>query len=229
MWVILDQCPPAYQELVTAAFAGTDLEIIALEKKEGNEATFLRQLEVLCAQQEAELVYFVEDDYLHLPLALEQAVNFMRRHPKADFLTLYDHPDFHTKYTHQLRGPEFDEAGHRWHIVSSACLTFMARKTVLKETANVFATYLRRNSDLGLWLALTKTRVLNPWSCVRSLGDGLFFTASHLLAWRHAWKNILFGKGRTLWVATPSLATHLDFCGLAPEIDWADFYRNLTT
>jgi hypothetical protein len=226
LWVILDNCPPAYQELVTSLFSHTDLEIISLQKA-GNEATFLRQLDILSTQQEAELVYFVEDDYLHLPLALEVAVKFMRKHPEADFLTLYDHPDFHSKYTHQLGGQEYQEEGRRWHTVASTCLTFMARKSSLMESAEVFATYGRKNSDLGLWLALTKTRVTNPWSCVRSLGDGMFFTASYLLAWRHAWRNILLARKRTLWVSVPSLATHLDLFGLAPEVEWEVFFRNL--
>ena len=226
MWVILDNCPPPYHELVTRLFAENDLEIITTHKA-GNQATFLRQVEVLSAQTEADLVYFGEDDYLYMPHALEEGVAFMRRHPAADFVTLYDHTDNHTRYIHQLRGEEFQEAGRRWHTVSSTCLTFLARRTALVETAAVFATYFRKNSDLGLWLALTKTRATNPWACLRSLGDGLFFAASHLLAWRHAWHYLLFGKRRTLWVPTPSPATHLEASGLAPGVDWDKYVSEL--
>jgi glycosyltransferase involved in cell wall biosynthesis len=226
MWVILDKCPPPYHELVTSLFAENDLEIIPLQGA-GNEGTFLRQVKLLSEQKLADLVYFAEDDYLYLPQALEKAVAFMQRHPEAGFLTLYDHADYHAKYIHRLRGREFDEAGHRWHTVASTCLTFMARQTALAETAEVFATYGRKNSDLGMWLALTKTHVRNPWSCLRSLGDGLFFAASHALAWRHAWRYILFGKRRTLWVPTPSLATHLELSGLAPGVDWNRHFAEL--
>jgi hypothetical protein len=226
MWVILDKCPPPYHELVTSLFADNDLEIIPLTG-EGNEATFLRQVNLLSDQTAADLVCFAEDDYLYLPQALEKAVAFLQRHPEADFLTLFDHADNHTKYIHRQRGLEFTEAGHRWHTIASTCLTFMARRAALAETAPVFATYARKNSDLGLWLALTKTGVLNPWACVRSLGDGLFFAASHLLAWRHAWRYILTGKRRTLWVPTPSLATHLDTRNLAPGVDWDRLFADL--
>jgi hypothetical protein len=228
MWVILDQCPPAYQELVTAAFAGTDLEIIALEKKEGNAGTFLRQLEVLCSQTAAHLVYFAEDDYLYLPDALAMAVAFMRRHPEADYSTPSDHADFDTKYIHRFRGIERHAEGRRWRTVASTCLTFMARHTALVENRAVFATYARRNSDLGLWLALTKNRVVNPWCFFRSLGDGLFFPASQALAWRHAWRNILFGPRRTLWVPRPSLATHLESTDLAPHVEWEQYLPKFT-
>jgi hypothetical protein len=226
MWVILDKCPPVYHELVTAFFLENDLEIITLAGA-GNEATFLRQIQELTRQTVAELVYFAEDDYLYLPRSLEKAVAFLQRHPAADFLTLYDHADNHTRYIHRLRGAEYEEAGHRWHTIASTCLTFMVRRSSLVETAEVFATYARKNSDLGLWLALTKTGVRNPWRWVRSLGDGLFFAASHALAWHHAGRYILRGKRRTLWVPTPSLATHLEVSGLAPGVDWERCYAEV--
>jgi hypothetical protein len=220
MWVILDKCPPVYHELVTGLFAAADLEIIPLAGA-GNEATFARQVKILSTQTAAELVYFAEDDYLYLPLAMEKAVAFLQRHPEADFATLYDHADYHSKYIHRLRGPEFQEDGRRWRSVTSTCLTFMARRSALAETAAVFESYVRKNSDLGLWLALTKRRVVNPWCMLRSLGDGLFFAASHALAWRHCWRTILFGRRRTLWAPVPALATHLETAGLAPGVDWA--------
>jgi len=223
LWVILDNCPPAYEELVKVLFPQPDVELILL-KGEGNEATFSRQIEVLTNQTAAELVYFAEDDYLYLPNALESAVGFMRRHPEADFATLYDHADNYTKYIHRVKGAEFVEAGCRWHTISSTCLTFMARKSALLETAKVFHTFRQKNSDLGIWLALTKVRAVNPWSFIRSLGDGLFFTASHVLAWRHASRQLLFGKRRTLWVAMPSLATHMEASGLAPGVAWENIF-----
>lgn len=226
MWFLLDSCPPAYEDLVRSTFPKADLEIVALQKA-GNQATFLRQLEILSGQLAAELVYFAEDDYLHLPGALEKSVAFMRRHPEADFLTLYDHVDYHNKYIHKLRGQNFDELEHRWRTVTSTCLTFMARQTALKQTLRVFSTYARKNSDLGLWMALTKSRVTNPWSFIRSIEDGVFFAASYALAWRHAWRNILFGKQRTLWGPVPSLATHLDKNGIAPGVDWERFLTAL--
>ena len=227
MWVILDNCPPAYRELVIAVFPNSEIEFVLLNG-EGNEATFGRQIDLLSKQSAADLVYFAEDDYLYLPNALESAVGFMRRHPAADFATLYDHADNYTKYIHRVKGAEFVEAGCRWHTISSTCLTFMARKQALLETAEVFHTFRRKNSDLGIWLALTKVRAVNPWSFIRSLGDGLFFTASHVLAWRHAWRQLLRGKRRTLWVATPSLATHMETSGLAPGVAWENIFATDT-
>jgi hypothetical protein len=99
----------------------------------------------------------------------------------------------------------------------------MGRRRALIESAPVFKTY-SENPDLAMWLALTKKRVCNPWSWVRSLGDGLFFSASHALAWRYAWRQILFGKRQTLWSPAPGLMTHMESTGLAPGIDWEKLF-----
>jgi hypothetical protein len=218
LWVLLDNCPPQYAELLESVFSEIAVDLIPL-KGEGNGRTFARQIDILTRQAESDLVYFAEDDYLYLPRAMEYAVRFMRRHPQADFLTLYDHADHYSKYIHRLHGEEFVEDDHRWRMLTSTCLTFMARREAVIESAKVFTTF-PKNSDLGLWMALTKRRVANPWSWLRSLGDGLFCSISHALAWRYAWRQILFGKRRTLWVPAPSLATHMEIGGLAPGVDW---------
>ena len=222
LWVLLDNCPPAYADLLKNLFPQTAMELIPLGG-EGNGATFLRQVKILTEQTDADLVYFAEDDYLYLPCSLERTVAFMRRHPEADFASAYDHADFHSKFVHQFRAPEIFEDGRRWRTVASTCLTFMARRKAVEESAAVFKTY-NRNPDLAMWMALTKKHVCNPWSWIRSCSDGLYFPASHALAWRYAWRQILFGKRRTLWVPTPSLATHMELSGLAPGVDWEKIF-----
>lgn len=222
IWVLLDNCPPPYAELLKTIFPDTDMEIIRLAG-EGNGATFRRQADILAGQTDSELVYFAEDDYLYLPGSLQRTVEFMSAHPDADFATLYDHPDSHNKFIHRIRTEAIEEDGCRWRKVVSTCLTFMAQKRALVDSTKVFKTY-NKNPDLGLWLALTKIRVCNPWSWVRSAGDGLFFSASHALAWRYAWHQIIFGKRRSLWSPMPALGTHMETNGLAPGVDWQGIF-----
>ena len=224
LWFILDNCPAPYEDLVRGLFAEYDLDVIRLNG-EGNGATFRRQIDILESQQDAGLVYFAEDDYLYVPGALERGVEFFAKHPDVEFLTLYDHADHYRKYIHQGKGPHLLEGGHTWKTVASTCLTFMARREALAETAPVFRTFAAGNSDLGLWLALTKRGVLNPWTFIRSWSDGRFVGASHVLAWLHAGGQILNGKRRTLWVPTPSLATHMETSGLAPGVDWVRMFE----
>lgn len=219
MWVLLDNCPPAYAELVRAIFPDTPMDLIAL-KGEGNGATFARQIDILTGQQAAELVYFAEDDYLYLPRSLEPAVAFLRRHSEADALTLADHSDYHRRYVDRIRSRQHVEDGRRWRRVVATALTFMIRQQSLIETAEVFKTFCRGNSDLGLWMALTKLRVFNPWCSIRGFGDGKFIPGSQALAWWHAWRHILLGKRLTLWAPLPTLATHMENQSAAPGVDW---------
>jgi len=222
LWVLLDNCPGEYGALLKELFPDTTMELVPLPGV-GNGPTFQRQVEILGSQTDAELVYFAEDDYLYLPGSLEATVKFMRGHPEADFATAYDHTDFYSKYIHRFHDAEVVEDGRRWRTVASTCLTFMARREAVAASVPVFRTY-NRNPDLAMWLALTKKRVTNPWSWLRSMGDGKFFTASHALAWWYGWRQILSGPRRTLWAPSPSLITHMETGGLAPGVDWETLF-----
>src|ERR1700690_2962348 len=145
MWVLLDNCPPAYPEMVKTIFPHTPMELIRLGG-EGNGATFVRQIDLLAGQQDSGLVYFAEDDYLYLPRSLEQAVAFMRHHPEVDALTLADHSDYHRRYVDRIRSREHTEDNRRWRTVVATALTFMMRRQALIESSSVFKTYCRGNS-----------------------------------------------------------------------------------
>jgi len=119
LWVLLDNCPPAYAELLKSIFPDTAMELIALGG-EGNGPTYARQIDILSAQQAADLVYLAEDDYLYLPQSLEKAVAFLRRHPEADALTLADHED---RYVDRIRSRQHLEDGRRWRTVVATALT----------------------------------------------------------------------------------------------------------
>ena len=97
VWVLLDACPPDYEKMVASILSDVPLEFVKLPG-EGNAATFARQIDLLKQQEKADLVYFAEDDYLHLPGALERGAAFLERHPEADALTLADHSDYHRRY-----------------------------------------------------------------------------------------------------------------------------------
>jgi hypothetical protein len=220
IWILLDNCPPAYERAIRDLFPPEVLEIIALPG-EGNRSTFDKQIEILSLQTDADLVYFAEDDYLYLPGSIDQAVSFFRQHTDVDFATLYDHPDYHTLQIHRLGKKTNRTTGeYCWKTVSATCLTFMSRRTILQESAWVFRTYRKGNSDLGAWIALTKKGVFDLRAIPAGLSDGRFCFASYLFAWGYAAKQILFGKRYTLWAPEPSLATHMENDGLAPGIDW---------
>lgn len=89
---------------------------------------------------EDELVYFCEDDYLHLgmsPNLLEEGIK------RADYVTLYDHPD---KYTAQYNGGEFSKViktnSSHWRYTISTCMTFGTKIKTLKEDLDIWEKHI---------------------------------------------------------------------------------------
>jgi hypothetical protein len=216
MWVLLDGCPPVYEDLFRTYFTNEELEFLYLEKI-GNLPTFSMQIDILAKQTLADLVYFAEDDYFYLPRAIEKMVAFARNNSDADFITPYDHPGNYDPFLstegHLIR-PFGD---HHWRTATATCLTFLAKRDALIRTREVFDTYHKKNTDGSLWLSLTqKGRLLNLNLHWRDPDKFRHW----LKAWFWGYKQILFGKRHRLWHAIPSLATHIESPCLAPVIDW---------
>src|SRR5690242_18505821 len=224
IWAILDGCPPEYRALFERYFPAEDLVLLDLNHV-GNRATFVKQMDVLLSQENAELVYFAEDDYLYLPGQFELMLEFLREHPGMDFVTPYDHQDCYRLDLH--RGPQWLTIfeGHHWRTAASACLTFLTRKTTLATYQRVFRTYARRNAGCGLWLSLTKWRVFNLPALLRFVARKEFYWKNIVKAWIFCWPQILFGKRVRLWVPVPGIATHLSAGLLSPGVDWLALMR----
>ena len=92
-------------------------------------------------------VYFVEDDYLHLPNSrkiLKEGISL-----GADYVSLYDHPD---KYINKNEGgnPYVEDGGEvtkvfrsescHWKLTNSTTMTFASKVKTLKVTTLSFVT-----------------------------------------------------------------------------------------
>jgi hypothetical protein len=224
VWALLDGCPPPFEELFRRHFDDDALEFVRLDRI-GNLATFLLQIRILLEQQDAERVYFAEDDYFYLPDQFPAMVEFKDRDPDIDFVTPYDHPDFYTRWMYQ--GPHEVRVvdGRHWRTVGGTPLTFLTTRSVLQATAPVFRSYGAGNHDASLWFALTKHRVRQPFWLLRALRrDPLGFRLV-ANAWRYSAREILTGRRWRLWAPTPSIATHMESCYLAPGVDWPDWFE----
>jgi hypothetical protein len=219
MFVLLDNCPPEFEALFLENFPSEDIKLIRLDGI-GNLQTFSRQIEILLEQEDAEMVYFAEDDYLYLPAQFGTMLNFLREFPDADFISPYDHADYYSLPLHG--GPQLtrEYEGRKWHTAASTCLTFLTTKTTLAKTRRILRTYTYRNPDVCLWLSLTKQVVFSPrmiWKCFRK---GMALGGFVVVSWLYGWPQILAGRRRKLWIPTPSIATHTEKQFLAPGVDW---------
>lgn len=126
MKIIADKCEPQ----TVAMLMETGIPTVTTDY--GNAGSLQHAIDLAINEcQDDELVYFIEDDYLHLgsaPILLEEGIK------RADYVTLYDHPD---KYTSQYNGGEFSKviktASSHWRYTISTCMTFAAKVKTLKE------------------------------------------------------------------------------------------------
>jgi hypothetical protein len=227
MFVLLDGCPPQFEGLFTEFFDSPDLELIRLSGI-GNRQTFSRQLKILLDQNDADAVYFAEDDYFYLPGQFEVMLNFLRDCPGADFVSPYDHPDYYNLPLHS--GPQLNQEyrDRRWRTAASTCLTFLTAKKTLARTQRVFQTYAFRNLDVSLWLSLTKQVVFDPAIIYRCFRERIKVGGFVAVSWFYGWPQILAGQRRKLWIPTPSIATHMDHRFLAPGVDWRAHFEGAT-
>lgn len=221
IFVILDGCPPSYRRLFEDRLAPWDLEFLEVDAK-GNQATFSLQIQTLLTRSKAPLVGLVEDDYLYQPRAFESLVDFLKTATDVDFVTPYDHIDYYTMRLHRCPAEIRVHRGSHWRTAATTCLTFLTRRETLRQTAPAFEKFSSGVTDAAIWLSLTKTGFRNPahlFSLLRSEWPSIKYYGQ---AWLQSPKQSFFGRGRKLWVPTPSLATHAELTGLAPCVDWND-------
>jgi hypothetical protein len=168
----------------------------------GNSPSYRETLALAVALPEEGLVYFAEDDYLYTEPALEMLLAAFDTLPEIEYVTLFDHLDRYIRTDDSRRGYSrvYLAGGMHWRTVESTCMTFGARVEALKNDAWIH--------KLGTVPKTPRDRAI--WRCTQ--GEKEFF-----------WK---FPK-RTLIGPIPSLATHMDPEGLAPNIDWVAVAREV--
>jgi hypothetical protein len=219
LWVLLDGCPDDYADLFRRYFGAHELVLVPLQDA-GNQGSFAKQIEILIAQEDSDVVYFAEDDYFYLPGQFVCMIDFLLKHEDVHFVSPYDHLDCYTLELH--RQPKWLKVhgGRHWRTAASTCLTFLTTRDTLRKTQAIFRNYKRRSFDCSLWLSLTKRRVFNPFFFGRHLIRERFFSKVILKSWLYCWRQILFGRRWKLWVPIPGVATHLDVKAVSPNVDW---------
>ena len=139
-----------------------------------------------------EYVYFVEDDYLHLPNSRAVLLEGLER---SHYVSLYDHKD---KYipAHSGGNPYIDDdaaevtkvfltKSSHWKLTNSTTMTFATKVSVLKE-------------DAPIWKKYTSGTYPHDFHCFLELRE----------------------NGRTLATPIPGYSTHCEPMWATPLIDW---------
>lgn len=176
---------------------GLEPEISAL----GNAGSWLASArQALSPEFERSAIYFIEDDYLHLPGAAEVIFDGLS---KADYVSLYDHPDKYTTGINPLleASSELSRISPgkfcHWKSSNSTTMTFALKQETLK-------------ADFSLW----------ERHCAAGFPDD--FRAFLELQSLDSWENRLFGKGRKLITSLPAFCTHTETAWLSPLRNWSE-------
>ena len=251
LYVLLDNCPPKYEDLFKKYFKNEDLKLIRL-KGIGNFGTFYLQLKILTEQEDAETVYLAEDDYCYLPNQFQKMVNLLKKDPEIDFITPYDHSDYYNYSLHNYQSKVKSFSNKVWKTVSCTTCTFLTTKYTLIKTKNIFKKYsfvrnhfsnkfFQKNkylrglfqefssnaTDSDIWISITKINVFKLLNIIKLRIQDRNIFRYYFKAWRFNWKQIIFGKKWNLWCPMPSIATHMVLGFIAPNIEWKVYFKQL--
>lgn len=161
----------------------------------GNGAgTFNLALDFALKQDDDEIIYFLENDYLHR----KESENILIEgiYLGADYVSLYDHPD---KYIPANRGgnPNIEDDGGEvtkvylskgchWKLTNSTTMTFASKVSTLKEDESI----LRKWTNMGHYP--------RDFDMFIELGN----------------------NGKSLMTSIPGYSTHGESAWLSPLTDW---------
>lgn len=231
LWVLLDSCPPEYEQFFREAWPGETPQIVNYVEK-GNGGTFQEQISLLSEQSEAELCCVLEDDYFYLPDCFRRIHELFDRHPEVDYATPYDHLEYYVSAHHEMTHEVLDgTALPVWRTVPSTTCSFIGRISALRDNLRAFRAYgkpflFNYGTDGTIWLAITKHRVFNPVRFAQWLPRTKYVAWSWFTAWTLCGGDILTKRRRKLWAPIPSLALHLVHSYPPPGIDWDRLLRD---
>ena len=221
IFFILDNCPKKFEDLINKIFCDYDCELIVYNSPQGGVKTFFKQIEILSEQNESNIIYFSEDDYLYKKNSLEQAIEiFLKKKDVIDFMTRYEAPDYNIRQFHNYKKEKIFVNDFKLINVSCTTFTFLTTKDVLIETKHIFKSYKFGNYDSSIFISLTKLRIL-PLQNLKSL----FFERDivrYIKAYLFGGLQIIFGKKFNLYSFSPSLATHMEESGVGKNVNWME-------
>jgi hypothetical protein len=191
--IIADNVSDKTKLMIESIAVGFDIEYVSVGHGAG---TFNLALDWALKQNDEDVIYFLENDYLHTQNA--ENVILEGIDIGADYVSGYDHPD---KYIPASKGgnPQIDDDGgeytklfltksSHWKITNSTTMTFASKVNTLKSDEDVLRKWTNRGhypDDYKMFLELRE-------------------------------------KNRILVTSVPGVSTHGETAWLSPLTDWSE-------
>lgn len=155
--IIADNCSESTLDMIKKYIDPVNIEKVSIGHGAG---TFNLALDQALKNSDEEVVYFVENDYIHRQGAAEALLEGFGL--GTDFLTLYDHLDkyFDGPNPYVSQGGEdtkvFLSKSCHWKFTNSTTMTFAGRVSALRKHETVFRQYTSTHHpyDFDMWIAL---------------------------------------------------------------------------
>lgn len=195
---------------------------------------------------DADVVMFLEDDYLFTVDAFTALADAVRRLPEAGYFALYgERPDYGTADDRERYSvpdgwhpqPDLVAEGRTWFNLLSTTSTFGARVAVLRADLDIFEQcmrpFRRRFLDHETCIIVQGAIPYRGWQLVTGLPGDLELSprglarAAVLLPYRFALNRRARRQIRPhlLYAVTPNEATHLEHPVISPDRDWETIAR----
>lgn len=142
----------------------------------GNAGSFRFALDEALKLPDDEVVYFVEQDYVHRTGSRQALLEGIEI---ADFVSLYDHPD---RYKMENTVPEyiFRTQSSHWRTIISNTMTFACKVGTLRKSQQIIRNHCsgQHPHDNDMWIELRRNGYLfiSPMPAFCSHGETLFMS-----------------------------------------------------
>jgi glycosyltransferase involved in cell wall biosynthesis len=202
-WIcVADNCDDQLLNNLKSQFSFDQL----IETQLGNPGSFWKLYEIaLSFIKDEDVVYFVEDDYLHLPEAPAAIIDGLQY---FDYVTLYDHPDKYKNHNGPLNPyvklnaySESTEVvkspNYIWRTTNSTTMTFAVKGKILKADQDIWliTKSAKKDFDFDNFCLLTKQATIAKTRFIKQLPRKIRF-------WNKA--------RRYMGACIPGLALHLE-------------------
>lgn len=108
---------------------------------------------------EHDLVYVLENDYLHCPGWVGNVINLYKTFEGLSYVSLYDHNDkYFLPMYEDLTCKLFTTVDHHWRTTPSTCGSYITTKKIFDEDYDDHTGVTTPIGDHHKWLHLTKTK-----------------------------------------------------------------------
>lgn len=128
----------------------------------GNMVDVTKNVYSIARQQninDNDLVYILENDYLHLPGWVDKVINLYQTFEGLSYVSLYDHNDkYFLPMYEELTSKIFTSTDHHWRTTPSTCGSYITTKKIFDEDYDDHTGVTVPIGDHHKWLHLTDAK-----------------------------------------------------------------------